>query len=245
MRVIVAEDSEHLGARAAAEVRDGIDTAKVRVLGVATGSSPLSTYRALVDSPPRRIGEVEMFALDEYVGLSAADPRSYRAYLEREIRVPLGLDARRLHSLNGVAEDPEAECASFDRLIAASGGVDLQILGIGANGHIAFNEPGSAPDAPTRVAALDERTRIDNARFFRSLDDVPTLCMTQGLATILRARRILLLASGRAKAAALRSALQDEPDPRIPASFLQGHSDVTVIADRAAASLLTTQGVLP
>ena len=186
MKLVVVESSE-LGDRAAAVVRDGIDSGAVRVLGVATGSSPIPVYRSLAARRPRRIDEVVMFALDEYLGLPAAHPQSFRSFLDREFVRPLALDPARLHVPDGMAVDPERECRDFEILIDRAGGIDLQLLGIGSNGHIGFNEPGSSAASRTRVAALAPRTRADNARFFPSPADVPTRCLTQGLATILAA----------------------------------------------------------
>jgi glucosamine-6-phosphate deaminase len=240
---ILVTDSDP-GVDAAAVVRDGIESGVVRVLGVATGSSPLPLYRELAARPPRRIDEVEFFALDEYLGLPAGHPQSYRSFLERELMRPLGLDPARLHVLDGTAADGERECAGFERTMAAAGGVDLQILGIGSNGHIGFNEPGSSPLSRTRVAALSARTRTDNARFFAgTADEVPTHCLTQGLATILEARRIVLVASGRQKAEAIAHAVDGPLDTAVPASLLRDHPDVTLVLDREAASMLTTEGV--
>jgi glucosamine-6-phosphate deaminase len=240
MNVIVTDTDA--GALAAALVRDRIDTGEVRVLGVATGSSPLPLYRALAEHRPRRIDEVEFFALDEYVGLTPGHPQSYRAFLEREFVHPLDLDPARLHVLDGNSSDPDETCAGFERAMSAAGGVDLQILGIGSNGHIGFNEPGSSPASRTRRAPLTARTRADNARFFDSAADVPTHCLTQGLGTILEARSILLVASGAGKAEAVARAVDGVPDAAVPASYLHDHPDVTLFIDRQAASMLTTEG---
>ncbi len=223
-------------------MRAGIESGAVRVLGVATGSSPLPLYRAIRAPRPQSIDDVEFFALDEYVGLPPGHPENYRVFLERELVHPLGLDPARLHVLDGGAADPDAECRGFEAALGAAGGVDLQILGIGSNGHIGFNEPGSSPTSRTRLTALAERTRADNARFFDTLGSVPTHCLTQGLGTILEARRILLLASGPGKAEAVARAVQGPVDPAVPASYLRDHPDVTLLIDRDAAAMLTTEG---
>ncbi len=178
------------------------------------------------------------FALDEYVGLPAGDPNSYLATLRREVAIPAGLPLDRLHvPAASVAGDP----GLYDAQISDAGGVDVQLLGIGGNGHIGFNEPGSPLDGGTRLITLDERTRRDNARFFASLAQVPTQAVTQGIGTILRARRLVLLAFGRQKAQALAAALAGPVTPRLPASALQRHPDVLVLADADAASLLPGQ----
>jgi len=211
------------------------------VLGLATGSSVELAYEelaALVSADPALrdgMSRAEGFALDEYVGLPAGDPNSYLATLQREVATPIGLPLDRLHvpPVAG-AEDLSA----YDRQISAAGGVGVQLLGIGGNGHIGFNEPGSPLDASTRLITLDERTRRDNARFFASLAQVPTQAVTQGIGTIMRARRLVLLAFGGQKAKALAAALAGPVTPQLPASALQRHPDVIVLADPDAASLL-------
>ena len=211
------------------------------VLGLATGSSVELVYEelaALVSADPALrsgIGRAQGFALDEYVGLPAGDPNSYRATLERQVAIPVGLPLDRLHVPSAsIANEP----SRYDEQISAAGGVAVQLLGIGGNGHIGFNEPGSPLDADTRLITLDERTREDNARFFASLAQVPTHAVTQGIGTILRARRIVLLAFGARKAKALAAALTGPVTPQLPASALQRHHDVIVLADPGAASLL-------
>lgn len=243
MNVEVVGDAAALGRRAGGIVRAAVESGEARVLGVATGSSPLPVYADLIAAPPRGMDRVDLFALDEYAGLRSDDARSYRVFLERELVQPLGLDPDRLHTLDGGAVDLDTECRRYEAAIAAAAGVDLQILGIGANGHIAFNEPGSSPASRTRVAALTEGTRADNSRFFTSIDAVPTHCLTQGLGTILDARRIVLVAAGAGKAAALARAVHGPEDPDLPASYLARHPDVTIVADVSAALLLEYQGV--
>ncbi|MEV7767629.1 glucosamine-6-phosphate deaminase [Microbacterium sp. NPDC086615] len=177
---------------------------------------------------------LRLFALDEYVGLDAADPRSYAAYVRSVIAEPLGIPSQNVRVPSGATA---ADADAYERAIAEAGGVDLQIVGIGRNGHIGFNEPGSDAETRTRVVALDESTRRANAEHFGGdLSLVPTHAMTQGVATILSARRIVLVASGRAKARALRAALTGPVSADNPASFLQRHPDVTVVADPDALS---------
>lgn len=211
------------------------------VLGLATGSSVELVYAelaALISADPAlRAGvrRAQGFALDEYVGLPTGAPNSYLATLERQMAIPSGLPLDRLHVPSGsIAEDP----GRYDEQISAAGGVDVQLLGIGGNGHIGFNEPGSPLDSGTRMITLDERTRRDNARFFASLAQVPTQAVTQGIGTILRARRLILLAFGEQKRKALAAALTGPVTPQLPASALQCHPDVIVLADPDAASLL-------
>jgi glucosamine-6-phosphate deaminase len=211
------------------------------VLGLATGSSVELVYEelaALVAADPALRAGIERargFALDEYVGLPAGDPESYRATLERELAIPAGLPLDRLHV---PSVTPGDDPGRYDREIGAAGGVGVQLLGIGGNGHIGFNEPGSPLDGGTRLITLTERTRRDNARFFTGQAQVPTQAVTQGIGTILRARRLVLLAFGEQKARALAAALTGPVTARVPASAVQRHPDVTVLADPEAASLL-------
>ena len=218
------------------EVAAGLvaSVAPAGVLGVATGSSPLALYASLIRCRAEglRTEGLRLFALDEYVGLASDDPRSYAAYVRSVIAEPLGIPAENVRVPNG---STEADGAAYERAIAAAGGVDLQIVGIGRNGHIGFNEPGSDATTRTRVVELDESTRRANAEHFDGdLAQVPTHAMTQGVGTILSARRIVLVASGAAKAAALRAALTGPVTADNPASFLQRHPDVTVVADSDA-----------
>lgn len=239
LRKTVAEThpTADAAASAAVDVIDGLLRAgHLRNLGVATGSSPSPVYREMA----RRhldLSDVTLFALDEYIGLPEGHPESYRAVVEREVAVPLGVPSERVHLPDGT--DPEA----YDQLIASHGGVDLQILGIGRNGHIGFNEPGSSFESHTRVVDLDESTREANARFFDSPDDVPRRSVTQGISTILNARRLLVVVSGAAKAAAVAASINGPRTEDMPASVLRDHSDVTWFLDKAAASHLPARAI--
>jgi glucosamine-6-phosphate deaminase len=227
------------GAELAAGVVQGLVAARPdAVIGFATGSTPVPLYAALAR---RKVdfSRVTGFALDEYVGLERDDPASYRAVLE-ELRCSLGLAAGAMHVPDVYAPDLDEASADYENSIATAGGIDLQIVGIGANGHLGFNEPGTPFASRTRVAALEPSTREANARFFPSLDDVPRQCITQGLATIFTARQILLLVSGRAKARALHRALEGPVSESCPASVLRRHPSVYLIADPAAAAMLTS-----
>ncbi len=206
------------------------------VLGLATGSTPLTTWRSLAQRG-LDLSRVRGFALDEYVGLPAGHPESYRSVITREVVEPLGLTP----SLVRVPADEgplELAGENYERAIVEAGGVDLQVLGIGRTGHIGFNEPGSSFASLTRVKTLTEETRLDNARFFASLDEVPMHCVTQGLGTILRARHLVLLAFGEAKARAVAGAVEGPVTASLPGSAVQLHPHVTVIVDEAAASQL-------
>lgn len=206
------------------------------VLGVATGSTPEPVWSALA-ARALDLSRVRAFALDEYLDIAEDHPERYRAVVEREIVGPLGLDPALVRTPGDDGRD-EAAPDRFERAIAAAGGVDVQVLGIGGNGHIAFNEPGSALDSRTRIAQLAEETRRDNARFFASMDDVPRRCITQGIGTILEARSVILLAFGSQKAGAIAAALEGPVTTAVPASALQLHPDVTVVVDDGAASSL-------
>jgi glucosamine-6-phosphate deaminase len=229
---------DRVASRIAALIRDKPDA----VIGVATGSSPEPVYRALarqVDTGLDATG-VRWFALDEYIGLRPGHPQSYRAVLERVLIGPLRLQPASLHVPDGAAEDPEAAAEAYEAALSDAG-VDLQILGIGVNGHIGFNEPGTPFAATTHRAVLTESTRKANARFFPGPDAVPVECLTQGLGTIMRAARIELIATGRHKAAAVGQALYGPVGVQCPASMLRRHPNVRVNLDSAAAALVCEQ----
>jgi glucosamine-6-phosphate deaminase len=245
MQIVIDDDLTALTARAGDEFAHLIARKPAAVLGLATGSSPLPLYAEL----ERRVDAgldlraVSGFALDEYVGIPLDHPQSYHEVIRTQVTGPLGLDPARVHVPDGLAADLAAACADYERAIAAAGGVDIQILGIGGNGHIGFNEPGSPLDSRTRVVTLAERTRSDNARFFDSIDQVPTRSVTQGIGTILQARHLLLLAQGERKAAAVAAAVEGPVTPDHPASALQLHDHVTLLLDTAAASQLTREAL--
>ncbi|HET8957419.1 MAG TPA: glucosamine-6-phosphate deaminase, partial [Microcella sp.] len=205
--VVIVADADEAGALVAQHIAARAAVAPELVLGLATGSTPLPVYRALA-AHSGWLGRVRGVALDEYVGLAVDHPERYRAVIDREVVQTLGLDPRRVRVPGDDVDhgDPDELAAAgdrFERELEALGGVDLQLLGIGATGHIGFNEPGSSFASRTRVKTLTEQTRRDNARFFASADEVPVHCITQGLGTILEARHLVLLAFGEAKAEAL------------------------------------------
>lgn len=237
--VIIVENKEAAGALVAAEIVALLDERRDAVLGLATGSTPLPVYEALRPLlADRDVSQVRGFALDEYVGIDPAHPESYRSVITREVVEPLGLDPQRIHVPNGAEDTIPHAGEDYEQAIAAAGGVDLQILGIGTDGHIGFNEPGSSFASRTRVKTLTEQTRIDNARFFDSIDDVPMHCITQGLGTILAARHLVLLAFGESKAAAVAAAVEGPLSASLPGSAIQLHPHATVVVDEAAASQL-------
>jgi glucosamine-6-phosphate deaminase len=237
--VVIVESKEAAGSLVATEIVELLDARADAVLGLATGSTPLPVYEALrVQLAGRDLSQVRGFALDEYVGIDPQHPESYRSVIEREVIEPLGLDPRRIHVPNGARETIQHAGDDYEAAIAAAGGVDLQILGIGTDGHIGFNEPGSSFASQTRVKTLTAQTREDNARFFDSIDDVPMHCITQGLGTILKARHLVLLAFGEGKAEAVAAAVEGPLTASLPGSAIQLHPHATVVVDEAAASRL-------
>lgn len=237
--VIIVRDAREAGEFVADAVIDLVRARPSAVLGLATGSSPLPVYDAI----GRRAGEVDLsrvhgFALDEYVGLPEGHEQSYRATITREVVVPLGLTPANVHVPCGRVEGIRTAGEEYDTAIAAAGGIDLQLLGIGTDGHIGFNEPGSSFASPTRVKTLTRQTRRDNSRFFGHADEVPRRSITQGIGTILRARHLVLLAFGESKAQAVASAVEGPLTSSVPASAIQLHPRATVVIDEAASRLL-------
>ncbi|MDN5570876.1 MAG: glucosamine-6-phosphate deaminase [Propionibacteriaceae bacterium] len=243
MEVVICPDAEEVARLAAAKVARVVrDTGPEVVIGVATGSSPVALYEALAEM----VGEggldmarASAFALDEYVGLPVGHPESYAEVIRRTVTEPLGMDPARVHVPHGSASDIEAAADEYERAIEAAGGVDIQILGVGSNGHVGFNEPTSSLASRTRIKTLTARTRFDNARFFASADQVPTHCLTQGLGTIMAARQVLLVAQGEGKADAVAKLVEGPITAMVPGSVLQLHRFATVIVDEDAAARLT------
>jgi len=234
--VVIVPTAVEGGEIAASMIAALVTSREDAVLGLATGSTPLTTWSALA-ARSLDLARVRGFALDEYVGLPPEHPESYRAVITREVVEPLGLTPA-LVRVPGDDGSVQGAGERYESAIVAVGGVDLQVLGIGRTGHIGFNEPGSSLASLTRVKTLTQQTRIDNARFFDSVDDVPLHCITQGLGTILRARHLVLLAWGSAKAAAIASALEGPVSASTPGSAVQLHPHVTVIVDEEAAAQL-------
>lgn len=232
MRISIHPTPRDAATAVAQDLASRAASGELHVLGVATGSTPLPLYEELSSRRTPALERLTLFALDEYVGLSDGHPESYRSVVQKQIGTPLGINPSKIFLPDAAA--PEA----YDAAIAEHGGVDLQILGIGQNGHIGFNEPGSRFDSRTRITPLDASTREANARFFDSIDDVPTHAVTQGIATILSARRIVVLAFGQAKAEAVAAAITGPRAEQMPASALQEHPYVSWVLDEEAASLL-------
>lgn len=239
MHIVILETASDIGSYAGDLILRGVAAGTLRTLGVATGSSPLSIYKSLEHRWTPALGALSAFALDEYVGLPPDHPESYSAVIRREVTGRLRLDPARVHVPQGNAPDLAAACRDFEDAITAAGGIDLQILGIGRNGHIGFNEPTSSLASRTRVKTLMSATRMDNSRFFADEQQVPRHCVTQGLGTILEAREVLLVAQGAAKAEAIARAVEGPVSSMCPASALQLHPRATVVIDEEAARQLT------
>jgi glucosamine-6-phosphate deaminase len=242
VKILLSPDATGAGEIAASIVAASLGGLPAPVLGVATGSSPQPLYRALADRVREGLdlSRAAAFALDEYVGLPVDHPESYHSVIAREVTRPLGLDPARVHVPAGAAADPADAAARYESAIASAGGVDVQILGIGANGHIGFNEPGSPADSRTRIVELAPQTIADNARFFGGdTASVPTHALTQGIGTILDARELVLIAWGESKADAVARAVEGVQAAELPASFLRRHPRVTLVLDEAAASRLS------
>jgi glucosamine-6-phosphate deaminase len=241
---VVVVQSPAAGARLVVDaVAELVRAAPAAVLGVATGSSPEPVYDELARrSAAGRLdlSAISVFLLDEYLGLRADDPASYRQVIERQVVARLGLDQHRVHSLDGMTTDPVGTCADYEASIAAAGGVDLQLLGIGTDGHIGFNEPGSSLGSRTRIKTLADQTRADNARFFDGdIEAVPRHVLTQGVGTISEARHLVLLVWGEAKADAVARCVEGPITASVPATALQLHSHATIVVDPPAATCLS------
>jgi len=242
MEIVILPDSAAIGSLGADAITNLLQRKPHAVLGLATGSSPLAIYDELTarcSTGTVSFANASGFTLDEYVGLPADHPESYRNVINKDFVSRVDFVPGAVHGPDGRAEDIPAACAAYEAAIAAAGGVDLQILGIGTDGHIGFNEPGSSLASRTRIKTLTTQTRIDNARFFDGdLDAVPTHCLTQGLATILAARHVVLVAIGSGKAEAVHHLVEGAVSALWPATILQHHPHVTVLLDSAAASRL-------
>ena len=233
------QEASIVGAGIIAEAMKGADRF---VLGLATGSTPVPTYRELARR--NREGELDFsnvysYNLDEYAGLDGAHPQSFRYFMDDNLFNHINIPRAHTHVPSGTGADLDADAREYDAMIAAAGGIDLQVLGIGNNGHIGFNEPDAVFHRGTHVVELTESTIEANKRFFERREDVPRKAITLGVGGIMGAKKVVLLAFGEAKADAVRAMVEGEIDPRCPASILQLHADVTVLLDEAAASKLS------
>jgi glucosamine-6-phosphate deaminase len=242
MEVVILAGTEEIGAVAADAIGALLGRTPAAVLGLATGSSPLAIYDELAarcDAGLISFANARGFTLDEYVGLPADHPERYRTVIDNVFVSRVDFAPGAVQSPDGLATDIPAACAAYENAIREAGGVDLQILGIGTDGHVAFNEPGSSLASRTRIKTLTRQTRIDNARFFGGdVESVPTHCLTQGLATIMEARHVVLVATGRSKAEAVHQLVEGPVSALWPATILQHHPHVTVLLDDAAARRL-------
>lgn len=245
MKIFEAADYRDMSRKAANIISAQVILNSRSVLGLATGSTPLGIYQQLIDWYQK--GDIDFSAvssvnLDEYCGLDANHPQSYHFYMHENFFKHINISEANIHIPNGVAPDPERECADYDRLIAKLGGIDLQLLGLGNTGHIGFNEPNESFDKTTHTVALKPETLQANSRFFGGVEAVPAFAVTMGIKSIMQAKKILLAASGEGKAEILEKALFGPVTPLVPASILQLHPDVTVVADAQALALCRAHG---
>ena len=245
IRIYKANDYNDLSRKAANIISAQIIMKPNCVLGLATGSSPIGTYKQLVDWYKKGdldFREVHTVNLDEYKGLGGENKESYRFFMNSNLFDQVNIDKQNTNVPNGLATDAEAECDRYNKLIRQLGGIDLQLLGIGHNGHIGFNEPEEAFEKETHLVTLTESTIEANARLFDKQEEVPRYAFTMGIKSIMQAKKILIIASGEDKAQIMRDAFFGPVTPKIPASILQIHNDLTIVADEAALSLTNLKG---
>jgi glucosamine-6-phosphate deaminase len=241
MEVIIQPTAEAASSLAAGIIADLVRRQPRAVLGLATGNSQLPVYRALIEqyrAGTLDLRAVETFNVDEYVGLTAAHPCSYHHYMQEHFFTHVNVAESRIHIPDGMATDIPRACAGYEAAIEAAGGIDLQLLGLGSEGHIGFNEPSSSLASRTRIKTLTEETRRDNAAGFGGLDRVPQHVITMGIGTIMASRECLLLAFGERKAQAVAAAVEGPITAMVPASILQTHRFVRIVVDEAAAAKL-------
>lgn len=237
MRVLVCENYDEMSYQAARLIESQLILKPDSTLGLATGSTPVGMYKKLVEIYKKGeldFSKVTSFNLDEYYPISTDNVQSYRYFMNKNLFDSVNIDKNKTHVPNGETENPEKECKAYDKMIEEHGGIDLQVLGIGNNGHIGFNEPDKALISGTHITGLTESTIQANSRFFDKPEDVPTQALTMGMASILKAGKILLLASGKGKHEAVVSLLNDKISTDIPATLLKVHPDVVLICDKEA-----------
>ena len=241
LRIIYTDTYQNMSKEAAKILAGQLWVKPDSILGLATGSTPVELYQNLVwlhEAVGLDFSEATSFNLDEYVGLPEDDPQSYHRFMHENLFDHVNIRKDHIFFPNGMAKDADAEAARYEAAIAAAGGIDMQLLGIGRNAHIGFNEPGEAFERTTHKVVLKKSTIEANSRFFSSPDEVPREAMSMGIGTIFHARHIVLMASGAEKAEAVRDAVCGTITPRVPASILQLHPQVTLIVDREAGALL-------
>ena len=241
MRIYIGKDYEEMS-RIAANVLSAQVTMKPDcVLGLATGSTPIGTYKVLIDRCAKGDLDFSQFKsinLDEYVGLSGEHDQSYRYFMNHNLFDHINIDKANTNVPNGLAEDLDAECERYNGIINTLGPIDVQVLGMGHNGHIGFNEPSDVFELETHKVELAQTTIDANARFFANADEVPRQALTMGIKTIMQAKKVLVVANGKGKAEIVKKAFTGPVTPQVPASILQMHPDVVVVLDEEAASLL-------
>lgn len=241
MNVLIFDTEEQIGIAAGNYMCGQVLQKPDSVLGLATGSTPLKPYGQMIDLYKKGVvdfSKVTTFNLDEYVNLDVNDKNSYHSFMHENLFDHINIPEGSINFLNGNASDPEKECEEYENKIKKAGGIDIQLLGIGSNGHIAFNEPSDCFQRWSHVVNLKESTVKDNSRFFKSIEEVPTQAVTMGIGSIMQAKKILIIAIGENKAKAIKQLINGNVTPQCPASVLQFHTDVTLMLDRGAASLL-------
>lgn len=244
MRIVVTKSYEEMSAVAARILAGQVYVKPDTVLGLATGSTPEGLYKELIrrhNEDGLDFSEVISFNLDEYMGIPETNDQSYHYFMDDKLFNHINVKRDNIHVPNGNPQDVEAECEAYEAAIAAKGGIDLQILGIGNNAHIGFNEPDSNFSAATHKVKLADGTIAANARFFASIDEVPKFAVSMGIGTIMKSKKIILMASGKNKAQAIFNTVHGPIAPEVPASILQLHPDVVVIVDEEAAALLPSK----
>ena len=241
MRIYQAKNYYEMSCKAATMIASQIILKPDSTLGLATGSTPLGTYERLINKyleGELDFSHINTINLDEYVGLDKNNNQSYYYYMYHELFSKINIPDSQYHLLNGMAKDSEEECCRYEKLIKDLGGIDLQLLGVGLNGHIGFNEPCDYFSKGTHLAKLTENTIKANSRFFENIEDVPCYAYTMGIKNIMEAKKIILIANGKVKAEIMKKIIEGPITPQVPASVLQLHNEVTVILDQEASSLL-------
>lgn len=241
MHIYIEENYEKMSERAAKIILEQLKNNSASTLGLATGDTVLGMYQKLIDAYKAQkvsFQHVKTVNLDEYIGLPREDVNSYYYYMSENLFRHIDIDLNQTHIPNGTAPDLEKECIRYEKSIEELGGIDLQVLGIGVNGHIGFNEPDTPIDSVTHRVQLGESTRKSNSRFFPSLEEVPTEALTMGIKTIMKSKQVILLASGEKKAEAIHRLVEGRIHPESPASILQLHPNVSIIIDKEAGAML-------
>lgn len=241
MKIYIEENYEKMSKRAALIIASQVISKPDSVLGLATGSTPIGIYKELIEMYKR--GEIDFsnittFNLDEYYKLPIENENSYHYFMMDNLLNHINIKKENVNIPNGMTDNVEEECRMYEEKIRKAGGIDLQLLGIGANGHIGFNEPGDKISVDTNIVDLTEQTIKDNSRFFESEEEVPKKAITMGIGSIMRAKKVILVANGENKAEAIRDMTNGYIDTKVPASILQAHPDFTLIIDKAAAKLI-------